>query len=167
MHVYLITNLINDKKYVGAEKNGNNPEYYGSSWEISKIRKRLGEEKFKENFSKEILIDNISSQEELNEIESYFIIGLDTIAPNGYNKKIYAWPPPVEAQSRGGEIGAETNRRQGTGLYDPANRGDPVKAGKKGAKIGAKIGGKMSAHVLFEIDGILQMTTLGRILNWM
>jgi len=287
MHVYLITDLKTGKCYVGAEKNGNNPEYYGSSREIYEIRKRLGEKEFKKRFKKEILIDNISSQEELNEIESYFIMGLDALAPNGYNKKIYQWPPPAEAcgrggervhelhpeeqkewgrkggrkvhelhpeeqkewgrkggkkaaetnmrqktaifapgmQSKGGKIGgkiggkrvhelypeemkewsrkgAETNRRNGTGIHAPENLGkggkkthelhpdeqkewgrrgaettmrqgtglfDPANKEKcrEGNRKGGKIAGPLTAHVLFEIDGILQMTTLGRILNWM
>jgi len=129
MHVYLITDLKTGKCYVGAEKNGNNPEYYGSSREIDEIRKRLGEKEFKKRFKKEILIDNISSQEELNEIESYFIMGLDVLVPNGYNKKIYQWPPPVEACVRGAKKTYELKR----GLFDPANKEKCREGNRKGA----------------------------------
>lgn len=48
--IYLTTNLINNKKYIGADSN-NNPNYYGSGIKIKAALKKYG----KHNFKKEIL----------------------------------------------------------------------------------------------------------------
>jgi len=58
-------------------------------------------------------------------------------------------------QSINGKKGAETNRKNKTGVYDS-------KVQSMGGKIGGKIGGKNHAYVIFEIDGICQQMTLGR-----
>ena len=50
MIVYLTTNLINNKKYVGIDSQ-NNPEYFGSGLYIKKAIKKYG----KQNFKKEVL----------------------------------------------------------------------------------------------------------------
>ena len=49
MIVYLITNLINGKRYIGMDSK-NNPQYLGSGTLILKAIKKYG----KENFKKEI-----------------------------------------------------------------------------------------------------------------
>jgi len=118
MYVYLVTNLIDEKKYVGAKINYDS-EYYGSSSLIEKIREELGEKRFKKNFKKEILVDNINNWEECLEIESQFIMSLNTLAPYGYNQKVFSWPPSIEMSKRGGRIAAEVNKRQGTSFCDP------------------------------------------------
>ncbi len=85
--VYKYTNLINDKIYIGqtkyslekrAEKNGIN--YKGSKYFYRAIQKYGWE-----NFSPEILKDNLT-QEEANELEEYYIKFFDSINPLiGYN----------------------------------------------------------------------------------
>jgi len=67
MYIYLITNNINDKVYVGqsqklVEKSTN---YYGSGLIIKKAIKKYG----KENFTKTILIDNVDKKSELDKYE--------------------------------------------------------------------------------------------------
>jgi hypothetical protein len=65
--IYKTTNLINGKIYIGQDKR-NNPKYLGSGVLLRKSIEKNG----KENFKKEIL-EECSSQEELNEREIYWI----------------------------------------------------------------------------------------------
>jgi len=67
--IYKITNLINEKFYIGKHITKNlNDNYYGSGKIIRSAIKKYG----KENFSKEVicLCNNI---EEMNELEKYLI----------------------------------------------------------------------------------------------
>jgi hypothetical protein len=82
MIIYKITNLLNNKIYVGKSEL-NNPNYYGSGTYITRAIKKYG----KENFKKEILFE---SEEYnlvlLNEKEIYWIEFLDSMNPDfGYN----------------------------------------------------------------------------------
>jgi hypothetical protein len=79
MIIYKITNLINNKIYVGKDKN-DDPKYYGSGILIKKAIKKYG----KQNFKKKIIeqIDNIKL---FNEKEVYWIKKLNSKVPNGYN----------------------------------------------------------------------------------
>ena len=67
MIIYLTTNLLNNKKYIGKDSK-NNPEYLGSGILLRKAIKKYG----KENFKKEIL-EVCSNINDLNEKEKYFI----------------------------------------------------------------------------------------------
>jgi hypothetical protein len=67
MIVYKITNLLNNKIYIGKDKT-NNPNYFGSGLLIRNAIKKYG----KENFTKDIL-EFCSSEEQLNEKERYWI----------------------------------------------------------------------------------------------
>lgn len=94
MVVYLTTNLINGKKYVGKDAR-NQPWYLGSGKYIKKAVKKYG----KENFVKEIL-QECSTLEELNSAEIEWLQKLncksdptyynatDTITPSSYGKKL-------------------------------------------------------------------------------
>jgi group I intron endonuclease len=79
MVVYKVTNLINNKIYIGQDTN-NNPNYYGSGLIIKKALKKYG----KENFKKEIL-EECFDQKELDEKEVYWIKILNSLVPFGYN----------------------------------------------------------------------------------
>lgn len=80
MIVYKITNLINNKIYVGIDTN-NNPEYLGSSIHLKHLIKEYGTR----NFKKETL-ETCNSMEELREKEIHWIKKLDSSNPDvGYN----------------------------------------------------------------------------------
>lgn len=79
MFVYLTTNLLNSKQYVGQTV-ADNKNYLGSGLLLLKTIKKYG----KEIFSREILTE-CSSQEELDEQEIFWIDKLNTLKPNGYN----------------------------------------------------------------------------------
>ena len=66
MIIYLTTNLINNKKYIGSTNN-NNPYYLGSGVYLNKAIKKYG----RKNFKREIL-ETISNLEELRKKEEYY-----------------------------------------------------------------------------------------------
>ena len=82
MYIYCITNMINNKMYVGKmSKPVNKSKYYlGSGVIINKAIQKYG----KESFIKEILEENIKP-EELSIREIFWIEKLNTKRPNGYN----------------------------------------------------------------------------------
>lgn len=97
----MITNLINDMKYIGKDQN-DNPQYMGSGillW--NSYRKRFGRQDldsskrthhkwvYKRNLElniyKKTILDTCSDKETLCELEKYYIQKYNTIRPNGYN----------------------------------------------------------------------------------
>ena len=67
--IYITTNHINGKKYIGQRKYGKDiGTYLGSGILLNKAIIKYG----RENFSKEI-IDSANTLEELNELEIYYI----------------------------------------------------------------------------------------------
>lgn len=68
MEIYKTTNIINGKVYIGQSKY-QNPNYYGSGKILLKAIKKHG----KQNFKKEILCENITSFELLDELEKHYI----------------------------------------------------------------------------------------------
>lgn len=67
MVIYITTNLINGKKYIGKDE-VNNPLYLGSGIQLQKAFKKYG----KENFEKEILAYG-KDKIDLEELEIYYI----------------------------------------------------------------------------------------------
>lgn len=81
MIIYKITNLVNGKLYIG-QHNGKRRNYLGGGKILKSAIIKYG----KENFKKEIIIDNVNSQEELDKLEKYYIkFYSSTITENGYN----------------------------------------------------------------------------------
>lgn len=84
MYIYKTTNLINNKSYIGKRVTNNDwdkTHYYGSGIYLKCAIKSYG----KNNFKKEILIDNIFDKHELAKKEIEMINKYDTIYPKGYN----------------------------------------------------------------------------------
>jgi hypothetical protein len=73
MIIYLVTNLINNKKYIGMDSI-NCPYYFGSGINIKKAIKKYGIN----NFKKEIL-QECSNKEELLIAEKYWIAHFDAV----------------------------------------------------------------------------------------
>lgn len=87
MVIYLISNMINNKQYVGqttrnlSDRWYNHTKYSGRGRSaISKAIHKYG----KDNFKIEI-IDTANSLEELNQKEQEWISKLNSLCPNGYN----------------------------------------------------------------------------------
>lgn len=80
--VYITTNLLNGKQYVGSHKvlNHKKDRYLGSGILISQSVKKYG----KENFKREIL-EKCQTIKEARLLEKYYIEKYNSIIPNGYN----------------------------------------------------------------------------------
>lgn len=78
--VYITTNLITDKKYVGSHFGRIDDLYLGSGNLIIRAIKKYG----KQNFKREILKECKTIKQARN-LESYFIKKYNTLFPNGYN----------------------------------------------------------------------------------
>jgi hypothetical protein len=79
MQIYQITNLINDKIYIGKDEK-DQPQYFGSGLIIKQAIKKYG----KQNFKKEIL-DYCESPVELCNKEKFWIRKQESLYPKGYN----------------------------------------------------------------------------------
>lgn len=66
--IYITTNLINGKQYIGQHKGDGNDNYLGSGDELVLAIKKYG----KQNFSRKIICF-AQTPEELNELEKYYI----------------------------------------------------------------------------------------------
>lgn len=89
-YVYVTTNLINGKKYIGDHSADTlEDNYLGSGRLIQKAIKKHG----RENFKKEIL-ENFSSKEQSFNAQEKYIREYNTLDPRGYNLHIKGgWDP--------------------------------------------------------------------------
>ena len=79
--VYITTNTVNDKQYVGDHSSDNlDDNYLGSGVAIRKAIKKYG----KENFTKQIL-EQFNTKEEAEGAQIFYIEKFNTLIPNGYN----------------------------------------------------------------------------------
>ena len=93
--VYKITNKINDKCYIGSSirvekrwkehintsKNPNNPQY---NYPLYQAFRKYG----LENFSFNVLKDDFTTIEEMQNYEKEMIVSFHTLSPNGYNQTL-------------------------------------------------------------------------------
>lgn len=79
-YIYLITNILNNKKYVGQKKGKFDHNYWGSGSYIKRAIRRYG----KENFTRNIVCW-CETYEDLCIKECYYIEYYNCLSPNGYN----------------------------------------------------------------------------------
>jgi predicted nucleic acid-binding Zn finger protein len=80
-YIYLTTNILNNKQYVGQHRGYKlDKNYIGSGKIIKNLIKKYGKEIFKLQ-----ILDYADNQEELSNKELYYIEKLNTLFPNGYN----------------------------------------------------------------------------------
>lgn len=83
MEIYLITNLINNKQYVGQTvytKEKRWSSHLKGTLCVDKAIQKYGAENFKLE-----TIEDVDTEESLDERERYWISELNTLVPNGYN----------------------------------------------------------------------------------
>jgi group I intron endonuclease len=85
-YIYIITNKILNKKYIGSRichnKTPEEDPYMGSSEYLNMDYNIYGIE----NFSKTIIKDNYSNIKDMLDDETKFILEFNTLEPNGYNR---------------------------------------------------------------------------------
>lgn len=91
MHIYLTTNSVNGRKYIGMT-NGAKNDYMGSGKLIEQAFNKYGRDKF----TKQILVE-CSSEDELREAEQFFIEETNAVASDEYYN--------LHAGGRGGDTG--------------------------------------------------------------
>lgn len=80
--IYRITNLINGKTYIGQHKYSDiNDSYFGSGKLLKQAFKKYG----KENFKKDILVQDIKTLEEANFLEKKYILQERIMGKSEYN----------------------------------------------------------------------------------
>lgn len=90
MIIYRIINNKSGKSYIGQSVNDFNKRYKGGKWWLYTHNIILKNSVIKngiENFTVEIIENNVSSIEELNKLESHYADLYNTYRPNGYNIK--------------------------------------------------------------------------------
>lgn len=102
MTIYLITNRVNRKQYVGQTKSSLKRRFNQHCDKRNKTAISYAILKYgRENFSIEVIRENVNSMDELNELEIRYIKDLNTISPNGYNVEYGGkCSPPSEETKR-------------------------------------------------------------------
>lgn len=106
-YIYMFTNLINCKKYIGSTIKEPNIRYnqhiYDSKHQNSHKYNYPLYQAFRkygiENFRYDILVAKDCSEQEIREIEQKFIIAYNTLSPNGYNQTLDTKHPINDIQS--------------------------------------------------------------------
>jgi group I intron endonuclease len=99
--VYITTNLINGKQYIGEHSTKNiNDNYLGSGRILQRCIKKYG----KSNFQK-IILEYFNSKQEAFDAQAQYIIQYSTLSPNGYNIS------PKGGHNTPGCISEETKRK--------------------------------------------------------
>ena len=148
-YVYLITNKILNKQYIGSricyKDKIEDDVYWGSSKYLDDDYKIYG----KENFIKIILYDNYSNIKEMLDGESFYIHKYNTFEPKGYNR----YDP---AQSPGWHMG---------GIHHSEKSKEKIKNGNLGLKRSPETKQKMRKPKSPEAKLHMSIAKKGRILS--
>ena len=136
MLIYIITNKITGKKYVGQTVQSLEKRIRGHCWLSSVTHKHMpiafAIQKYGwENFEVEIACE-CNTQQELNEKEVYYATLLNTLVPNGYNLRIGNGPGVMA------EVTKEKIRKANTGRVASAETIQKLKESHKGQKMSEK-----------------------------
>ena len=88
MYVYLITNLINNKKYVGQTIQPPHKRWIGHKLDSKnpKMVINIAMRKYGvDNFKFEVIDESASDRDELNDLEEFYVSFYDTFKSDGYN----------------------------------------------------------------------------------
>jgi group I intron endonuclease len=118
--IYLITNLINSKKYIGITKYSLEErfsQHIKRGFILTEAIKKYGKEKFSIE-----LIEEVESAERVYELEIFYIKKYNTKAPNGYNLTdggdgIFGWQPSDEYRQECSERAKELHKNKKVGMY--------------------------------------------------
>ena len=142
MYIYIITNKLNGKQYVGqqshrkcrpdewvAKAGGRVYDHFRKHTKNNKALHRAINKYGKDNFTYEILDYQGASMDALNAIEKWKIAQLGTLSPNGYNLK--------SGGSYGGSPNEETRRKISESLKG-YKHSDEAKENMRKSQLGRK-----------------------------
>lgn len=121
MHkIYLITNLLNHKKYVGITKFSIEERFLQHTKKgflLTEAVQKYGKQKFSIE-----LIEEVESAERAYELEIFYIKKYNTKAPSGYNLTdggdgIFGWQPTDEYRQECSERTRQLHKNQKIGMY--------------------------------------------------
>jgi len=145
--VYVTTNVINDKKYIGSHATDSLEDGYIGSGKI--FLNALKKYK-KENFERKIL-QKCETIFQARELEKEFITRFNTLVPDGYNLS-----PTGGCSHQGGEL-AESHKK---------NIGDSLRGRTRPKEVGEKIRKKRikndSYHLSEESRNLIRISLTGR-----
>jgi hypothetical protein len=166
-NIYLITNLDNNKKYVGLTKFSITERFYQHvkrGFLLTEAIKKYGEDKF---FIE--LIEEVDSAGRAYELEQYYIKEYNTKVPYGYNLTdggdgIFGWEVTEEYRQECSERVKQLHKEKKVGMYGK-NHSDETKrkmsVASKGKSKPWLIGRKLSPESIEK----LRQINLGRVLS--
>jgi group I intron endonuclease len=166
-NIYLITNLENNKKYVGLTKFSITERFYQHTkrgFLLTEAIKKYGEDKF---FIE--LIEEVDTAGRAYELEQYYIKEYSTKVPYGYNLTdggdgIFGWEVTEEYRQECSERVKQLHKEKKVGMYGK-NHSDETKrkmsVASKGKSKPWLIGRKLSPESIEK----LRQINLGRILS--
>ncbi len=118
--IYLITNLLNYKKYVGITKfslEERFSQHTKKGFLLTESIQKYGEQKFSIE-----LIEEVESSERAYELEIFYIKEYNTKAPNGYNLTdggdgVFGWQPTNEYRQECSERVKQLHKNKKIGMY--------------------------------------------------
>lgn len=139
-NIYLITNLDNNKKYVGLTKFSITERFYQHSkrgFLLTEAIKKYGEDKF---FIE--LIEEVDTAGRAYELEQYYIKEYNTKVPHGYNLTdggdgIFGWEVTEEYRQECSERVKQLHKEKKVGMYGK-NHSDETKRKMSEASKGNK-----------------------------
>lgn len=123
--IYITTNLINEKQYIGFHNGTEDDDYLGSGKYLLRAVKKYG----KENFRRKI-IEECNLKDSLL-LETYYIKNYDTLTPKGYNIS------PTGGHRIGGKLNNSTKekiRKSLKGIKHSEERKKKISEAGKGRK---------------------------------
>jgi group I intron endonuclease len=118
--IYLITNLLNSKQYVGVTKFSLEERFLQHTkrgFFLTEAIQKYGEQKFSIK-----LIEEVKIPEQAYELEIFYIKEYNTKAPNGYNLTdggdgIFGWQPTDEYRQECSERTKQLHKNKKIGMY--------------------------------------------------
>lgn len=166
-NIYLITNLDNDKKYVGLTKFSITERFYQHvkrGFLLTEAIKKYGEDKF---FIE--LIEEVDTAGRAYELEQYYIKEYNTKVPYGYNLTdggdgIFGWEVTEEYRQECSERVKQLHKEKKVGMYGKNHSNETkrkMSVASKGKSKPWLIGRKLSPESIEK----LRQINLGRVLS--
>lgn len=135
--IYLITNIKNNKQYVGVTKfliEKRFSQHTKRGFHLTEAIRKYGKNSFSIN-----LIEEVETAERAYELEMYYILQYNTKVPNGYNLTdggdgIFGWEATEEYRKECSERVKELHKQKKVGMYGKTHTKETKEKMKESAK---------------------------------